>query len=83
MAFIELLHQRACLGQQQKRIVLRRDAELPQPLRPLVEHVAGTVNQAFTQGAVSDEQDAYHGGAGSSGSRAILRFCAATCTRRP
>ena len=59
-AAVELLHERARLRQQQQRIVLRGDAELLQARRPLVEHVARAVDEAFAQRAVRDDENSDH-----------------------
>src|SRR5262245_32141307 len=60
LAFIELLHELARLRQQAVRIILRRDAELFQAQRALVEHVARAVDQALAECAVGNDQDADH-----------------------
>src|SRR5258706_6822875 len=59
-AVIEFLDQRARLREQQRRVVLRGDAELFEARRALVQDMTRAMNQAFAQRAMGDDQDAYH-----------------------
>src|SRR5258706_122835 len=44
------------------RVVMDRDADLPQEERPFAEHVARRMDQRFAERAVGHDEDADHGG---------------------
>ena len=64
IALVELAHQLDRLRQDLLRIVVNGHADLHEVQRPAAQHMAGAVNQALAQGAVGDDENAYHAGVG-------------------